>query len=481
MMPTKTRRNSTGPGATEVGPIVVREISRTANDAVSGLLDLPRVVLLDSAGLDSQMSRYSYVTADPFVILTSRDRRVRLRTMSSDVSFVADPFSVLSHLMSLFQTCPARGLPPFHGGAVGYFGYDLGRLLERVPAHNPTDECLPDLDIGFYDWVIVTDHLSGKSSLVVHDVPGWSPVAPEARIADVERRLHSVPPAIAQAESESVPIFRSQMRKIDYINAVSRAQSHILAGDIYQICLSHRLEAAWQGHPWPLYQRLRASSPVPYGAYLALDGITIMSASPERFLRLDGRQVETRPIKGTRPRGDTAERDRALAGELLASAKDQAENLMIVDLLRNDLGKVCRPGSIQVPTLAGLEGYASVWHLVSTVTGELCPQTDAADLLRACFPGGSVTGCPKIRAMEIIEELEPVRRGVYCGAIGYLSFDGGMDTSIVIRTLLYRNGQLQLQVGGAITSDSDPEAEYAETLAKGAAVLRGIGAEVEMW
>ena len=226
---------------------------------------------------------------------------------------------------------------------------------------------------------------------------------------------------------------------------------------------------------------LRAASPVSYGAYLNLGDVKVLSASPERFLQLDGGRVETRPIKGTRPRGATPDEDGALAAGLLASEKDRAENLMIVDLLRNDLGKVCRVGSVRVPKLFDLEGYASVWHLVSTVCGELRSGLDSVDLLRACFPGGSVTGCPKIRAMEIIEELEPVRRGVYCGAIGYLSFTGAMDTNIGIRTLVLRDGRMDLQVGGAVTYDSDPEAEYAETLAKGGALLGALGAELEEW
>src|SRR3712207_963963 len=249
--------------------------------------------------------------------------------------------------------------------------------------------------------------------------------------------------------------------------------------DIFQVNLSHRLEGDWDGAAWPLYERLRRASPVSYGAYLDLGEVKVLSASPERFLKLDGRWIETRPIKGTRPRGMTSDEDRMLGAGLLTSEKDRAENLMIVDLLRNDIGKVSCVGSVGVPKLFDLERHASVWHLVSTVRGELRPGLDAVDLLRACFPGGSVTGCPKIRAMEIIEELEPVRRGVYCGAIGYLSFTGDMDTNIVIRTLVLRDGRIDLQVGGAVTYDSDPESEYDETLAEGRALLVALGAEPE--
>jgi para-aminobenzoate synthetase component 1 len=274
---------------------------------------------------------------------------------------------------------------------------------------------------------------------------------------------------------------RSNFRRADYLRAVERAREYIAAGDIFQVNLSHRLEGEWGGAAWPLYERLRAASPVSYGAYLDLGATKVLSASPERFLRLNGERVETRPIKGTRPRGGTRDEDRDLGEGLLASEKDRAENLMIVDLLRNDIGKVSRVGSVRVPELFHLERHASVWHLVSTVTGELRAGLGAVDLLEACFPGGSVTGCPKIRAMEIIEELEPVRRGVYCGAIGYLSFTGDMDTNIAIRTLVLKDGRMHLQVGGAVTYDSDPEAEYAETLAKGRALLGALGAEPEEW
>ena len=245
--------------------------------------------------------------------------------------------------------------------------------------------------------------------------------------------------------------------------------------------LSHRLEGEWDGAAWPLYERLRTASPVSYGAYLDLGDVKVLSASPERFLKLDGRWIETRPIKGTRPRGVTSDEDRALGAELLASEKERAENLMIVDLLRNDLGRVCQVGSVRVPELFGRERYANVWQMLSVVTGELRPELDAIDLLRACFPGCSVTGCPKIRAMEIIEELEPVRRGIYCGAIGYLSFTGAMDTSIAIRTLVLSGDRLHLQVGGAVVADSDPAEEYAETLAKGRAGVEALAAELDEW
>jgi para-aminobenzoate synthetase component I len=459
-------------------------------EAAPCLLGLPRVVLLDSSSANTHSGRYSYLSADPFLTVRSRGRRVELAGQAGRTVVEADPFDLLRSLLSLYPSAQSRGLPPFLGGAVGYFGYDLGRLLESLPATNPADETLPELDVGFYDWVLAADHLSGENWLVATGLPAGTQAAARARLAEIESLLDT--PARASKEPEGSKasgeapdpkplLFRSNVSRADYLEGVRRAKEYIAAGDIYQVNLSHRLKGEWRDATWPLYERLREASPVSYGAYLDLGEGKVLSASPELFLRLDGGRVETRPIKGTRPRGRTPEEDRILGAELLSSEKDRAENLMIVDLLRNDLGKVCRVGSVHVPELFGIEGYSTVWQMVSTVSGELCPGLGAVELLRACFPGGSVTGCPKIRAMEIIEELEPVRRGVYCGSIGYIGFGGAMVTSIVIRTLVLQQGKIHLQVGGAIVSDSDPEAEYEETLAKSRAALHALGTELEEW
>ncbi len=460
-------------------------------DAAPRLLGLPRPVLLDSSSADSHSGRYSYLAADPFLTVRSRDRRVELAGPAGRTVVEADPFGLLQSLMSRYHLQRRHGLPPLLGGAIGYFGYDLGRLLESLPATNPVDEALPELDVGFYDWVLAADHLSGEGWLIATGLPAGTETAARSRLAEIKARLGASPEPSKRAENSEEaeealggsPQFRSNVGRKGYLKAVQRASEYIASGDVYQVNLSHRLEAKIEhpssGWAWPLYERLRAVSPVPHGAYLDLGDVVVLSASPERFLRLDGQRVETRPIKGTRPRGTTSDDDEVMRTELLSSEKDRAENLMIVDLLRNDLGKVCRLGSVRVPELFGLEGYSSVWHLVSTVTGELRPGAGAVDLLRAGFPGGSVTGCPKIRAMEIIEELEPVRRGIYCGSIGYLSFTGEMDTSIVIRTLVLSGDRMHLQVGGAVVADSDPESEYAETLAKGRPVLEALGAELE--
>lgn len=463
------------PGAT----VIVAESPVSPYQAMPRLLDQVRPVLLDSSLANGRTGRYSYCTADPFLIVRSRGRRVEVADASGSAVLDADPFAIIQALLRHHRVAPIRTLPPFLGGAIGYFAYDLGRVLERLPTLARDAAALPDLDLGFYEWVLAADHVTGQNWLIRAIFP-WRDAT--AGLPEMERILRQAPAPIADGSPRPQRL-RSNVRRADYLDAVRRAQAYIAAGDVYQVNLSHRLEGRWRGPTWPLYERLRAASPVPYGAYFALGNVTILSASPERFLQLapEGEHVEARPIKGTRPRGATPSEDQALATDLLSSEKDRAENLMIVDLLRNDLGKVCQVGSVRVPELFSLEPYTTVWQMVSAITGTLRPELDAIHLLRACFPGGSVTGCPKIRAMEIIEELEPERRGIYCGSIGCLSFTGAMDTSITIRTLVVAGQRLHLQVGGAIVADSDPEAEYAETIAKARAGLDALAAEVADW
>ncbi len=391
----------------------------------------------------------------------------------------ANPWDVLQRELERRQRDAVPGLPPFQGGVVGYFGYDLGRHLEWLPDTASDDVGLPDLHVGFFDWVLAHNHAEGRSLLISTGSPD-APLTGAAERTEVILDLLSRPPQAGEAYSFTAsPRLKSNTGRDAYLRAVERIKEHIAAGDCYQVNYSHRLECPWDGDPWALYERLREVSPVPYGAYLQLEDAAVLSASPERFLRLDGHRVETRPIKGTRPRGATPSQDAREAATLSRSAKDRAENLMIVDLLRNDLGKVCEVGSVEAPNLFELEQLSHVWQLVSTVTGRLRPDLGPVDLLRACFPGGSVTGCPKIRSMEIIEELERARRGVYCGSIGYIDFGGAMDTSIVIRTPIVKGGKLCLQVGGAVVADSDPLLEYEESLAKAAAGLAALDATVE--
>ena len=440
---------------------------------------LPGLALLESSQ-QGTLGRYSYLTADPFLRVESTGDRIRIEWCHRPHRSTArrgQPFAVLRELLAEHALLPAPHGPPFQGGAVGAFAYDLGRQLEDLPSQAHNDVLAPEMSLGFYDWVLAHDHHTSTSWLVTTGLPDRTDASALARQAEVMEILAAWQVRNGAGES-AVQDFRlttpleSNVTREQYIAMVRRAQAYIAAGDIYQVNLSQRFAAGWEGSPWTLYQGLQRESPVPFGAFLDLGDTWVVSASPERFLHVRNGVVETRPIKGTRPRGRTKAEDERLARELRASEKDRAENLMIVDLLRNDLGKVCRLGSIRVPTLWEVEGYSNVWQLVSTVAGELRPDADAVAVLEAAFPGGSVTGCPKIRAMEIIEELEPARRGIYCGALGYLGFDGAMDTSIVIRTIVLDRDRLYLQVGGAVVADSDPQAEYDETLVKAQAARR---------
>ena len=436
----------------------------------------PYPMLLENAMPHTRLERYSCLTADPFLILRSRGRRIYLEWDGHCEEAEGDPLTLLHDLLLHFATPLLPGLPSFQGGAAGYIGYDLGRLLEPMPALAADDLDLPDLCLAFYDWSLVHDSLGGRSWLIATGLPHGTADKAHRRLQWAHERLGR--PLVSKEDPvrfvEGAPL-RSTFTIEGYLAAVQRIKAYLAAGDIYQANLSQRFMVPFAGDSWSLYLRLRHVNPAPYAAYLEFPEVTVLSASPEEFLRVEGRRVETRPIKGTRPRGDTSEEDEALAQELLASQKDRAENIMIVDLLRNDLGRVCQTGSVQVPTLLALEKHPTVHHLVSTITGDLPEEVDSVDLLRACFPGGSITGAPKIQAMKIIEELEPTRRGIYSGAIGYLGFNSTMDTSIAIRTMVITKGALTFSVGGGIVWDSDPEAEYQETLHKARGLMRALG------
>ncbi|HUR95096.1 MAG TPA: aminodeoxychorismate synthase component I [Gemmatimonadales bacterium] len=475
-------------------------------EAVSRFLDLPYLLFLDSAtghssaGDGHQLGRYSFLAADPVRLVRSKGRLTELGAPGQPWSPVeTDPLTVVRELLKSFPAEPVSGLPPFQGGAAGYIGYDYGAILERLPPTRFDDLAIPDLVLGIYDWVIAWDHRIDTAWIVSTGMPesGASRAAhAAARLEMVRARLRGPaqpghlhrPSGTAGRASEapSYPVLgvegaeeidlRSTFTHRGYLDAVARVREYIIAGDIFQANLSQRFQAPLAEPAFDLYARLRQRNPAAFAAYLVFDDLRVMSASPERFLRLDenGRHVETRPIKGTRPRGLGPMHDAALGRALAESDKDRAENVMIVDLLRNDLSRVCRPGTVRVPELFALEQHPTVHHLVSTVVGELDPATDAVDLLRAAFPGGSITGAPKVRAMEIIAELEPAQRGVYCGSIGYLSTTGAMDTSIVIRTYLAIRGRVYFQAGGGIVADSDPELEYRETLDKAWALIGAL-------
>ncbi|MGH6933361.1 MAG: aminodeoxychorismate synthase component I, partial [Dongiaceae bacterium] len=398
----------------------------------------------------------------------------------NDQRRAGNPFNVLRQELARFPMNSALGLPPFQAGVAGYFGYELVQHLERVPLARLDDLQFPDLVLGFYDTVAAFDHLARRAWIVSTGYPeldnGMRLSRARERSSQLAARFAEAPPLAAPRSLARAVDIQSNFARPDYEAAVQRVIDYILAGDIFQANLSQRFRARLPNDltPFELYRRLRLLNPAPFAAYVKAEDVVVASASPERFLSLRDGQVETCPIKGTRRRGATPEQDRLLAEALLASEKDRAENVMIVDLLRNDLSRACRDGSVEVPRLCGLESFATVHHLVSTVTGLMRPGKSAVDLLTACFPGGSITGAPKIRAMEIIAELEPTRRGPYCGSIGYIGFDGNLDTSIVIRSYGIKNGEVAFQAGGGIVADSKPADEYDETLAKARALIAAL-------
>lgn len=451
---------------------LVRPVAMEPAEAAARLRVLDGFVWLDSSAGAERMGRYSYMAACPRVTLRAEGERLAIAPRNGSAREVrSNPWDALARWGQPRRTAATPGLPPFRGGLIGYLGYDLGRHLEAVPATIPLEPGPPDMVFGVYGWVLAFDHLSGEAWLTAWQGESESAAA-EAELDYVEALLSAPARPAGAFGLTQAPVSRTP--RDEYCAAVERALDYIRAGDIYQVNLSHRLESEWHGDPFALFSGLRHGAPVPYGAYLDFGETKLLSASPERFLRLEGGYVETRPIKGTRPRGAGAKSDREMAAELLTSEKDRAENLMIVDLLRNDLGRVCRIGTVSVPEMFALEGFSNVWHLVSTVTGILRAGLGPVDLLRACFPGGSVTGCPKIRAMQVIEELEPVRRGPYCGAIFAMGHDGFMESSITIRTIVLHGERLWLQAGGAIVADSEPAAEHDETMAKAASALAAI-------
>ena len=444
-------------------------------DVARKLAHLPHLCFLDSSDRGGDRGRYSYVTAASY-------------------GTAATEWDGLSSGIRTRRTSGVPGLPPFQGGYAGLIGYEHGRHFDRFP-QPPTNEFhTPPLALFWYDWVVSFDHHQHRAWVVSTgdigvDLPGRDERA-EMGLAAVLRTLDSdATPTTVLNQSVRLPLtdfvtqhplplhpgVTSNFSRDGYIDAVRRAVEYVHAGDVFQVNLSQRLLAPLTEHPLELYGRLRKTSPSPFGCYFDLGDFQILSASPERFLQLsaDG-EVSTRPIKGTRPRGKTPAEDAALLRDLTTNPKDRAENVMIVDLLRNDLGRVCEYGSVRVPAVCEVESFSHVHHLVSEVRGKLRPGLTAFDLLRAAFPGGSVTGAPKVRAMEIIAELEPTARGPYCGSVGWVGFDGAMDTNILIRTFTAGRGWLQFPVGGGIVADSDPATEYEETLHKAAGLLRAL-------
>jgi para-aminobenzoate synthetase component 1 len=443
----------------------------------------PHSFFLDSGMDPAKLGRYSFMGADPFLVLKSRGQKIDLSYSDGRQEKVkGNPFDVLSGLLERYRLETGPAPVPFSGGAVGYFSYDLCHFIERLPGTAVDDLKLPECYLAFYDTIIAFDHQQNRTYIVSCGFAEEDEAARKrrawARLDELKTLILSGKPngvaSAGTAPAGSEIALKANFSHQRYLEAVAAAREYILAGDIFQVNISQRFEAELAAPPYELYRQLRLVNPAPFAAYLGFDEVAVVSASPERFLRLSGDQVQTRPIKGTRRRGDTQAEDAALANELLSSVKDRAENVMIVDLERNDLGRICRYGSVKVTELAVLENYHTVFHLTSTVEGRLSPGKGAIALLQATFPGGSITGAPKVRAMEIIDELEPTRRSVYTGSIGYLGFNGDMDLNIVIRTVLVKDGKAYFQVGGGIVYDSEPEAEYQETLDKARALIQAL-------
>ncbi len=457
----------------------------------------PWAMLLDSGQPKSQYGRFDIFVADPFVTLSTFDQAPNNSFQPADnhVHFpeivtqicqdgkithsTDDPFVILNSLLLPYrqayqnQIIDKKGFKnlPFTGGALGYFGYDLGRQLEHLPTIAEKNSAIPHMMVGIYDWAVVVDHREKTACLVSHGLHPTTLDNWKSLCDFFDKKNH---PKTQCEDFALTTCVKSNMDFASYAKAFNAIKNYISAGDCYQVNLAQRFSAEVKGNAWQGYLKLRDISPAPFMAYMNFGDLQVLSGSPERFLQVVDNHVETRPIKGTRPRASDEATDNAYALELQNSLKDRAENLMIVDLLRNDISKNCETGSVKADILFQLQSFANVHHLVSIVTGKLAETKTAIDLLRGCFPGGSITGAPKLRSMQIIEELEPHRRGVYCGAIGYIGFDGNMDTNITIRTAVVSQNEVSFYAGGGIVADSVLEKEYSETLDKASSMMKAM-------
>lgn len=473
---------------------VYREIVADLETPVSAFIKLQshskgHAFLLESVAGGENIARYSYLAVDPFRLFTSRGRAITVteggRERVSVLPPGEDPLHALKRLMDEYTFVPIPGWERFCGGAVGYIGYDMVRFFEHLPDQNPDDLGLPDCAMMFARTIVIFDHVMHRvrvlSNAHVTDDPDSAYHEACARIDETIRALQAplkpvkrftLTPGTLPAPNPAE--YPSTMSRDEHRAAVLKAKEYIVNGDIIQVVLSHRMSTYVHAHPFDVYRALRAINPSPYMFYIAFGDVKLIGASPEILVTEDHGNVVTRPIAGTRRRGATPEEDRLREAELLADEKERAEHIMLVDLHRNDIGRVCEPGSVVCDELMVVERYSHVMHIVSNVRGRLRSDKDQFDLLRATFPAGTLSGAPKIRAMEIIDELEPLRRGPYGGAIGYFGFGGAMDTCITLRTIVMRGQMAYVQAGGGIVADSDPDAEYDETLAKAGALLEAI-------
>jgi para-aminobenzoate synthetase component 1 len=429
-------------------------------------LDMPHLALLDSGKPDSLQGQFDILSAAPPVLIKTDSSAVEIIKGESSEYSQSDPIELIKSLVDSicdgeYQLDPKIGQLPFVGGAIGLFSYDLVRLFEKLPELASEDIPTPLMQVGIYDWCIIQNH-STKTSWLVSQ-----PACRQETIDNIQARLsYKKIPMLDEKQFSINGPFTSNLSQINYQRAFDKIQDYIHRGDCYQVNLAQRFSASCNGSSYTAYCKIRKKAPSPFGAYLDLGDAQVLSFSPERFIYTENGHVESKPIKGTRPRSADSGSDQALMQQLAASEKDRAENLMIVDLLRNDLGKSCIPGSIRVDKLFDIESFPNVHHLVSTISGSLEPKLTALDLFKGCFPGGSITGAPKIRAMEIIDELEINRRGIYCGSIAYLSAHGRFDSNIAIRTLLREGSKIHCWGGGGIVADSVCSSEYQESLDK---------------
>ena len=473
---------------------VYKEIVADIETPVSAFIKLKEAgngnaFLLESVAGGENIARYSYIAVDPDRLFTSRGREVTVtedgRESVSILPEGEDPLHALKRLMDEYSFVPIPGWERFCGGAVGYMGYDMVRFFEDLPDENPDDLGLPDCTMMFAHTIVIFDHVMHRVRVLSNACLGDDPEAAyheateriDKTIAALQKPLPEVkqfamiPGALPKIDASE---YASTMTREQHRDVVLAAKEYIAAGDIIQAVLSHRMSTHVEADPFDVYRALRAINPSPYMFYLSFGDLKLIGASPEILVTEDKGEVVTRPIAGTRRRGATEEQDKALEEELLADEKERAEHIMLVDLHRNDIGRVCEPGSVECDELMVVERYSHVMHIVSNVRGSLGPDRDQFDVLRATFPAGTLSGAPKIRAMEIIDELEPLRRGPYGGAIGYFGFGGAMDTCITLRTIVMRGKMAYVQAGGGIVADSDPEAEYEETLMKAGALLDAI-------
>ncbi|MFH1877747.1 MAG: aminodeoxychorismate synthase component I [Candidatus Omnitrophota bacterium] len=460
------------------GPLEIETLSLRypVEDLFAGLAELPEASFLNSSMI-TDAGRYSFIGINPFLIFRAKKNRININIGGHEICAKDDPFNALARIINSYRIKNPSPFP-FSCGGIGYFSYDLKDVLEKLPSKAADDLNVHDIYFVFYQAVLVFDRLSpGHINLCVLNIPSQPDKNPSKVIRGIKHALKN-PRAdtwIAQSAKHSQALFESNFTKKSYIESVKKIIDYIRSGDIYQACLSQRFKTRAAFSAYELYRRLNAVNPSPFSAFLNFDKLRVISSSPELFLKVADNTVETRPMKGTLARRGDPSGDKEGKDKLQKSEKDAAELSMVVDLERNDLGKICVPGSVEVTEHRRIETYPTVFQTISIIRGELEKDIGLTGIIKACFPGGSISGCPKIRAMEIIEELEPVKRGIYTGSIGYISFHGTMELNIAIRTMVEKNNDIYFQSGGGIVADSDPEAEYNETLDKARAMAGSLG------